>query len=53
VIASGGADHAEHLVAAIEAGASAALIASILHDGDTTVDRLKQALDRAGIVVRP
>jgi imidazoleglycerol phosphate synthase cyclase subunit len=53
VIASGGADQAEHLVAAIEAGASAALIASILHDGDTTVGQLKQALDRAGILVRP
>jgi imidazoleglycerol phosphate synthase cyclase subunit len=53
VIASGGADQAEHLVAAIRAGASAALIASILHDGDTTVGQLKQALARAGILVRP
>jgi imidazoleglycerol phosphate synthase cyclase subunit len=53
VIASGGAEQAEHLVAAIRAGASAALIASILHDGDTTVGQLKQALARAGILVRP
>jgi cyclase len=53
VIASGGADRAGHLVEAIEAGASAALIASILHDGDTTVGDLKQALASAGIVVRP
>ena len=53
VIASGGADRAGHLVAAIEAGASAALIASILHDGDTTVGELKAALSEAGIVVRP
>lgn len=53
VIASGGADRPGHLVAAIEAGASAALIASILHDGDTTVGELKQALGEAGIVVRP
>ena len=53
VIASGGADRPGHLVAAIEAGASAALIASILHDGDTTVGELKAALSEAGIVVRP
>jgi imidazoleglycerol phosphate synthase cyclase subunit len=53
VIASGGADRAEHLVAAIEAGASAALIASILHDGDTTVGRLKEVMSQAGILVRP
>jgi imidazoleglycerol phosphate synthase cyclase subunit len=53
VIASGGADRPGHLVAAIEAGASAALIASILHDGDTTVGALKAALGAAGIVVRP
>jgi imidazoleglycerol phosphate synthase cyclase subunit len=53
VIASGGADHPEHLVEAIRAGASAALIASILHDGDTTVGALKQAMTRGGIVVRP
>jgi imidazoleglycerol phosphate synthase cyclase subunit len=53
VIASGGADHPEHLVEAIRAAASAALIASILHDGDTTVGALKQAMTRGGIVVRP
>ncbi|MGH8914804.1 MAG: HisA/HisF-related TIM barrel protein, partial [Acidimicrobiia bacterium] len=53
VIASGGANEARHLVEALEAGASAALIASILHDGDTTVSLLKSALSAAGIVVRP
>jgi imidazoleglycerol phosphate synthase cyclase subunit len=53
VIASGGADGPEHLVEAIGAGASAALIASILHDGDTTVGALKRAMSQAGIVVRP
>ncbi len=53
VIASGGADRAGHLVEAIEAGASAALIASILHDRETTVGILKQALEEAGIVIRP
>jgi imidazoleglycerol phosphate synthase cyclase subunit len=52
VIASGGAARSEHLVAAIRAGASAALVASILHDGDTTVADLKLGLSRAGITVR-
>jgi imidazole glycerol-phosphate synthase subunit HisF len=53
VIASGGAAGAEHLVAAVDAGASAVLVASILHDGDTTVGELKASLAAAGIVVRP
>ena len=52
VIASGGADHAGHMVEAIQAGAAAALVASILHDGDTTVDRLKADMARSGIEVR-
>lgn len=53
VIASGGANEPGHLVAALQAGASAALVASILHDGDTTVTDLKTALAAAGILVRP
>ena len=53
VIASGGANEARHLVEALGAGASAVLIASILHDGDTTVTELKQVLREAGVVVRP
>jgi imidazoleglycerol phosphate synthase cyclase subunit len=53
VIASGGARSHQHMAAAIEAGASAALVASILHDGLTTVDRLKTGLAEAGIEVRP
>jgi imidazoleglycerol phosphate synthase cyclase subunit len=52
IIASGGAAHAGHLVEAAEAGASAMLIASILHDGDTTVASLKDALAAAGQEVR-
>lgn len=52
VIASGGADNAGHLVEAMRAGASAALVASILHDGDTTVHELKTELSAAGIDVR-
>jgi imidazoleglycerol phosphate synthase cyclase subunit len=53
VIASGGASTASHLIEALNAGASAALIASILHDGDTTVAALKSELSAAGILVRP
>lgn len=53
VIASGGASGHAHMAAAIAAGASAALVASILHDGVTTVDRLKTGLAAAGIEVRP
>jgi len=52
VIASGGAARSEHLVAALRAGASAVLVASILHDGDTTVADLKLGLSRGGITVR-
>jgi imidazoleglycerol phosphate synthase cyclase subunit len=53
VIASGGASGYPHMVEAIKAGASASLVASILHDGVTTVDRLKRGLVDAGIMVRP
>ena len=53
VIASGGAGDAAHLVEAFrEGGADAALVAGILHDGTTTVARLKSALAIAGLVVR-
>ena len=52
VVASGGAAHAGHLISAARAGASALLIASILHDGDTTVADLKDELARAGLEVR-
>ena len=53
VIASGGADSPRHLIEALQAGASAALVASILHDGETTVAELKRELASAGIMVRP
>jgi len=53
VIASGGARSHEHMAAAFEAGANAALVASILHDGVTTVDQLKNGLAAAGVWVRP
>ncbi|MDH5589137.1 MAG: imidazole glycerol phosphate synthase subunit HisF [Gemmatimonadota bacterium] len=54
VIASGGAGSAEHLRDAFtEGGASAALVAGILHDGLTTVVELKTALTHWGVNVRP
>jgi imidazole glycerol-phosphate synthase subunit HisF len=53
VIASGGAGGHADLVEAVTSGASAVLVASILHDGDTTVGALKEGLARCGIAVRP
>jgi len=53
VIASGGAGSAEHVRDAIrDAGADAALVAGILHDGLTTVREIKGVLERAHIPVR-
>ena len=53
VIASGGAGAAEHLRDAfVEGHASAALVAGILHDGETTVGALKSDLARWGLPVR-
>ena len=53
VIASGGAGNAEHVRDAFQlAGADAALVAGIVHDGTTSVAALKRLLDQAGIPVR-
>lgn len=53
VIASGGAGNAEHVRDAfLLAGADAALVAGIVHDGTTSVATLKRLLDEAGIPVR-
>jgi imidazole glycerol-phosphate synthase subunit HisF len=53
VIASGGAGEPEHVRDAfLLAGADAALLAGILHDGLTTVGTLKAFLAEAGIPVR-
>jgi imidazole glycerol-phosphate synthase subunit HisF len=52
VIASGGAGEPDHLVAALEAGADAALCASIFHYGRHTVGEIKDHLARAGVPVR-
>lgn len=53
VIASGGADHAGHMVEVFAAGADAVLAASIFHDGDLSVGDVKLHLMEAGVAVRP
>ncbi len=52
VIASGGARTAKDLASAFDAGAEAALAASIFHDGATTVREIKQSLGALGVRVR-
>lgn len=52
VIASGGAGEIEHMVQALEAGADAVLIASLLHYGRFTVGEIKAELAAAGVPVR-
>ncbi len=53
LIASGGAASVGDLAAALEAGASAVLAASILHDGCVTIGALKAGLAERGFEVRP
>jgi len=52
VVASGGAGSAEHVCEVFGAGADAALVAGILHDGVTTVRAVKHAVARSGLPVR-
>jgi cyclase len=52
VIASGGAGTLDHLSEALQAGADAALCASIFHYGRHTVGEAKAHLAAAGIAVR-
>jgi cyclase len=52
VIASGGAGELSHLANALNAGADAALCASIFHYGRHTIGEAKEHLERAGIPVR-
>jgi len=52
VIASGGAGAPEHLAAALAAGASAVLAASIFHRGTYTVGEVKERLRREGFAMR-
>ena len=54
VVASGGVGNPEHIRAGlIEGGASAALAASIFHDGDFSVGEVKVYLAGHGVPVRP
>ena len=53
VIASGGAGHPSHLVDAVTTGgASAALVASIVHYGQYSIAECKDFMARAGVSVR-
>ncbi len=52
VIASGGAGDAAHLAEAFEAGAEAALVASIVHERPERLPELKRELQEAGWPVR-
>jgi cyclase len=52
VVASGGAGHPDHLRQAFEVGASAALAASIFHDGEYGIQETKRILANAGVPVR-
>ncbi len=52
VIASGGADSPEHMVDALRSGADAVLAASIFHEGNYTVQELKEFLAANGVEVR-
>jgi cyclase len=53
VIASGGGGTPQHLVDAVTTGgAEAALIASMVHYGDYTIDRIKKDMRAAGVLVR-
>ena len=58
VIASGGAGCIEHIAQALDPGpdgghASAALLASLLHDGVLTVEEIKHDLLARGLSIRP
>ena len=52
VIASGGAASIAHMALAFAAGADAVLAASIFHDSELTVARVKRGLRDSGLEVR-
>ncbi|WP_219976059.1 imidazole glycerol phosphate synthase subunit HisF [Rubrobacter xylanophilus] len=52
IVASGGAGHPDHMVAAVRAGASAVLAASIFHFGQYTIAEVKRRMAEAGVPVR-
>ena len=53
IIASGGANSPQHLYDAIQAGADAVLAASIFHDGDWSIQAVKDFLLQQGVDCRP
>jgi cyclase len=52
IIASGGAGHPDHMVAAVEAGAGAVLAASIFHFGEWSIREVKERMAEKGVPVR-
>ena len=52
VIASGGAGLAEHFADAFEAGAAAALAASVFHFGTLSISQVKEACAARGFPMR-
>jgi imidazole glycerol-phosphate synthase subunit HisF len=53
VVASGGAGSPNHVLEALRDGdADAALVAGIVHDGDTTIEKIKRVLADGGVPVR-
>jgi cyclase len=52
VIASGGADGPDHIADALERGCTAALAATIFHDGTYTVEEVKDGCRRRGLPMR-
>ena len=52
VIASGGAGRMEHFLEAFQAGAEAALAASVFHFGEIPIPKLKRYLAEKGVHVR-
>lgn len=52
VVASGGAGHPEHLLQAFQAGADAALAASIFHYDEYSIPVTKRYLAEKGVHVR-
>ncbi|WP_420636270.1 imidazole glycerol phosphate synthase subunit HisF [Candidatus Palauibacter sp.] len=52
IVASRGGANPGHMPAAVDAGADAVLAASIFHQGDWSIGRLKDRLQRLGVAVR-
>lgn len=52
LIASGGAGSVAHLVEAVQSGADAVLLASLLHNGGSSINKIKEELRREGVKTR-